>query len=586
MSNKQFHLERKHNVELKSDIINNIDIQSLKRKITVPNESNYAAMEFVLHSTPSVVSAASTSSDVEGPTKNKQFRIDTTQFKQNGGSRAAEITNKILFMLTKDNMAFEAIEKEGFKLFIKSVAPLYKLPSRETIINLMEEKYKALSTIIKAELSSVEYLSLTTDIWEDRLNFRLYFGVTSHYIFNNQHKSVTIGVTELTERQSAKYFETWLLDVTNEWKIRKENIVVVVSNAGSHIQKAIKDAFGNDKYLACFGNSLNLIPSKVIELPVIKSISNKIRTIFTYFKRSTTAADKLKTSIDLKLIQYFSSQWISTYNMLQMFIDLSDVIKEILLQCRTAPTMITASELETVKESVNLLKPFLDAIKTISAEPYLMASKAIPVVNTLKTSLNALQPKTEIGSKMKKLLLEQFREGFNFIENEIILSISTVLDPRFKNIHFKNDLAYFKTIGNISRALYTRELHKRPIQNNSTSTNIKNDFWSYHRELVNTIKIQDTVHSNDNEMQVDLRYYLVQPPIDINSCPIQFWNSDNTVLGKLGRKYLSAVATSFPGERIFSKPGRIILESRCRLSTQHLRQLFFLESLSSEDWQL
>lgn len=46
------------------------------------------------------------------------------------------------------------------------------------------------------------------------------------------------------------------------------------------------------------------------------------------------------------------------------------------------------------------------------------------------------------------------------------------------------------------------------------------------------------------------------------------------------------VATSVPSERLFSKSGQIMTDSRNRLTGEHLNKLLFLGSLSENDWNL
>ncbi|KYN21735.1 hypothetical protein ALC57_05886, partial [Trachymyrmex cornetzi] len=77
--------------------------------------------------------------------------------------KAADITNKIIFMLAKDNMPFSTVEKEGFYTLMKTLVPLYKIPCRKTITRCLEEKYEILSRLIKNQLAT-KYVSLTTDI--------------------------------------------------------------------------------------------------------------------------------------------------------------------------------------------------------------------------------------------------------------------------------------------------------------------------------------------------------------------------------------------------------------------------------------
>lgn len=202
------------------------------------------------------------------------------------------MNNKLVFMLTKDNMPIRTVEKEGFQEFVKSLNPLYKLPSRKTVTQLIEEKYDYLSNLIKEKLSTIESLSLTTDVWTEPLNSKNYLGLTAHYLFDDECKSVTIGIQELDERHTSDNLKAWLLDRINEWRMKRENIVAVISDNAANIKKTIIDAFGADKHLPCFAHTLNLGPSKIIETDeLISPLIKKVKTIVTYFKKSVFASD-------------------------------------------------------------------------------------------------------------------------------------------------------------------------------------------------------------------------------------------------------------------------------------------------------
>ncbi|KAL1488133.1 hypothetical protein ABEB36_015091 [Hypothenemus hampei] len=116
-------------------------------------------------------SSLSTFSSVVSEEENSSFstmncsqpRIDTT-FKdlrsfKDGGTKAGEIMNAILFMIAKDNLPYQTVEKEGFKFLMKTIIPLYKVPGRKSITQRMEEKYSFLSSCIKQKMETIEYTS-------------------------------------------------------------------------------------------------------------------------------------------------------------------------------------------------------------------------------------------------------------------------------------------------------------------------------------------------------------------------------------------------------------------------------------------
>ncbi|XP_066587665.1 E3 SUMO-protein ligase ZBED1-like [Prorops nasuta] len=509
---------------LRETQICNIFDNNERRSIDDPDDPNLCPVD-ACSSASVTTPSTSTSLDMQcsSPTLScKQPRIDNTIYKQ------------ISF---KDNLPFSIVEKEGFTLFMESIVPLYKIPKRKTITQLIDEKYELLSNIIKNQLKKISHLSLTTDIWTEPLNTKSYIGLTGHYIQDDSHKSVTIGVTALNDRHSSSNIENWLKEIFKD---------------GSNIKKAIKDAFGTEKHLSCFAHSLNLISAKVIESNNINMRVKQIKSIVTYFKKSVIAADKLRDISELKLIQSVETRWDSTYNMLSRFVELSNKIGSILLELLHAPSMITAAEFQTAKEFVSLLEPFENATKIVSGENYLTASKVISIINTLRISLKEKIPETEIGTEMKELLLEKFEQRFANIENEMILAICTILDPRFKIIHFNNDSACTNCINHISNAL-----------NEERSSDVQ-----------------------ENKIPEDFKYYLTQTPVEMTTCPIKFWRSNNSALCRLAEKYLAVIATSVPCERIFSKCGQILTENRNRLTAEHLQHLLFLGSLSKDDWNV
>lgn len=141
---------------------------------------------------------------------------------------ASQITNTIVYMLAVDNMVLSSVEKRGFTKLMKLLAPRYPIPSRKTVTSLMEKKYAYLSNLVKEDLLKVRNVSITTDIWTDK-HMRSYLGITVHYHINSLQKNIILGIQELQEKHTSKNIENELRKITEEWNIRKENIITVVS---------------------------------------------------------------------------------------------------------------------------------------------------------------------------------------------------------------------------------------------------------------------------------------------------------------------------------------------------------------------
>lgn len=493
-------------------------------------------------------------------------------------------------MIAKDNLSYNTVDKEGFQYLMKLIAPLYKIPGRKRITTLMEEKYEFLVNIMRDKLSTVEHLCLTTDVWTDTLNTRSYLGVTVHFTLEAKLISIVIGLTELFERHTSDYLGQWLLDICDQWHIERNNIIAVVTDNGANIMKAVSNIFGKNKHLPCFAHTLNLVATVLLKDSEIETVCEKIKTLVTFFKQSVAAADELRKHENKKLIQSVPTRWNSVYYMFQRFIELSEGITLALLKFPKASPMLSASELQLVKDIIQILSPLEAVTKEICGEHYVTASKVIPLINCLKKKIEKLSVTLVCPVTVK--ILRSFSDNINIrfgtVEHVTVLAISTILDPRFKKLHFNNYIAYSRAINKIVQQMkpLNKDMSRKEniqIENRSFS----NDLWSFHEDLVQK---NQTIQDTSEDLPTDLKHYLNQPTIELNEDPLNYWINTNELiypsLRIIAKQYLPIVATSVPSERLFSKAGNIMIENRNRLSPKHLQNLLFLNSLSLNEWKI
>ncbi|XP_066585505.1 E3 SUMO-protein ligase ZBED1-like [Prorops nasuta] len=434
-------------------------------------------------------------------------------------------------------------EREGFKKLMKVIAPMYQIPSRKNITKLIEEKYNLLSSIISDRLSQVECISLTTDIWTDTLNTKSFLGITAHYIDSEKLKSATLSVVELSDRHTSNNIGDWILEVLELWRIKIENIVAIVSDNASNMTKAIKCTFGEHRFLSCFAHSLNLVAVQIISDVKIKNIIDKVKTIVKYFKHSVVASDELRKKSELKLIQSVPTRWNSTFYMLQRFTEQSLIVGSVLLSLPDSPLMLSASEILTVKEFVIVLRPFERTTIELCTERHTSIGKVIPIINCLRKNLIGLNLETDNAKQLRDLSITALEERFKNIENNTMLAVATILDPRFKCLHFKD---------NFESSLDNR------IVNIQESLEDSNDLWCHHKQLIAIENKSNNEHSSNSEdLPKSLQHYLNIATSSLESDPITFWIKDfggsYTNLRNLALKYLPITATSVPAERLFSK---------------------------------
>ena len=272
-----------------------------------------------------------------------------------GGGRHAEITDSLIYFICKDTQPFTVVTGRGFKRFVKTLAPLYKLPGRNTVKDKICMKYEVMSEQFKSRLKTVEHITLTTDIWTETMNTKSFLGVTAHFIQGNEKNSAALGITELCNAHTGEYIASELKDL-NKWEISLSKINAVVTDSGANIVKAISSLFGRNKHLPCLAHTLNLVAESTIKnTHGLGTLLDKVRAIVLHIKNSVSASDELrriqinngiqegsikKLKLDVK------TRWNSTFYMCERFLELSTLISTILLQRPASPPMLTAQNLK------------------------------------------------------------------------------------------------------------------------------------------------------------------------------------------------------------------------------------------------
>ncbi|CAH2095212.1 unnamed protein product [Euphydryas editha] len=127
--------------------------------------------------------------------------------------------------------------------------------------------------------------------------------------------------------------------------------------------------------------------------------------------------------------------------MIQRFLELKSTVSDILICHKTAPPILIGLELHIASSLLNILRPLEAATKEISGDKYCTGSKVIPLVRCMLSKLKTFTTDEPLVMEVQKLVLKEINKRMGAIEQVSSLAIATILDPRFKKLHFEDPLA-------------------------------------------------------------------------------------------------------------------------------------------------
>ncbi|CAK1591562.1 unnamed protein product [Parnassius mnemosyne] len=514
-------------------------------------------------------------------------------------------------MICKDNLPLSCVEKKGLQKLMRTACPLYKLPSRKKVTHMIENRYNSTKAFLMKSLTEQNFLCFTSDILTLTNSTRSFLVLTVHFIDNVKGspilQNVSLCAQRLTQAHSGQYVKECWEEICEEFRIDKNKIVAITTDGGANIGAAVRLFLGNDRRISCMAHCLNLIVDGVLkENHAFSALCDHVKSIVTYFKQSVNAMDQLRSEQEvsgmqegevLTLTQAITTRWNSCFDMLKRFITLSALVAKILATksqtSRNTPDMVATSQLNIIRDIVAILGPFKEATEEISGGNYVTSSLAIPVTNLIRQAVETISPSTSLGLIVKEALLKKVQERLVPLQENSYLSAETILDPRFKKIHFNSPIAVSHAITKISNDIRSEHRRRgqlspdlRTIQIDKAQEKTESSIWSGHEKLLSQSTIVPEVPSSGS-VPNELKQYLDQPLLERKADSIKFWTNCQhftPVLSEVALKYLICQASSVSSERVASAVNITVPDNRSRLTGEHVKQRVLLMSISDEYW--
>ena len=306
------------------------------------------------------------------------------------------------------------VENAGFRELHHTLEPKYTIPSRQFFSDTCIPKlYNDAKDNVKRELMEAKRVALTTDSWTS-CTTEVYVTVTSHHIDADwQMKNFVLQTRVLNDSHTGANLAAVLREACEEWNIRDRNPALVTDNA-SNMTVAGAEA-KMTPHIKCFGHTINLATQRGLKCVGATRLLGRVRRIVTFFHRSTVATAVLKEKQKLlgipvhKLKQDVSTRWISSFDMLERFLEQQAAVCASLLDRKIRKGVndihtLSESDITVAEDMVKLLGPVRTATTIMCVEKQPTLSVIAPLRAKLLVHYRITEEDSALLGEMKATL--------------------------------------------------------------------------------------------------------------------------------------------------------------------------------------
>jgi hypothetical protein len=227
--------------------------------------------------------------------------LDKWRFSQDTSRR------ELARMIALHGLPLSIVDYDGFRRFVSSLNPIFKMISRRTISNdclkLFQEQKQALVDVFKSTSSRV---SLTMDMWTSCQTLG-YMCITCHFLDEDwKLQKRIIKFTFLKTPHTGVAMFNALLKSIQDWKIEDKLFAITLDNASNNnamvkllrhnlLEKRMLYGKGKLLHHRCAAHVLNLICKAGFQ--VINPVVHKVRESVKFIEGSTSRKQKFEEII-------------------------------------------------------------------------------------------------------------------------------------------------------------------------------------------------------------------------------------------------------------------------------------------------
>ena len=530
--------------------------------------------------------------------------------------RAKQLVNATAQFISLSLQPIRVVDEPSFRNLLCTADPRFELPHRTHFrTKVIPDLYYSVRGEIEAQLSSIDYCTITTDLWTSSHQHRSYISLTVHFVDSLKFdlNSLCLQTLEVPKEHTADAIQQVLSSMFEEWNISSKVFGATTDN-GQNIVNAIE--LLRLEHFPCLAHTLQLGIKKVYSIPKVHTAIARCKKLVEHFNKSTKETYRLREKQKMlqleehKLIQDCPTRWGSTLSMLQRVSEQQAAIAAVLIEGKAQHLMPEGEEWSIIDNLIKILDPFQKITEVMSKEKFPTISSVRPLLyKLLEKTLKIISSDNTTTKAMKEAISKDLSNRYQTDTLKNVVNVTATLDPRYKELPFLSSAESKDIFDHLEQLLINMHLphdsedslelasdgrneeQSSPIESPAKRPrNSEDEDKSKFSKLLGDIFETDMVPPRlalVDKVRREMSLYKAEHVADLDSNPLKWWSDRKhtyPLITKLVQKMFSIVATSVPSERLFSCSGNVISELRSCLLPENADKLIFLhENITQND---
>lgn len=518
------------------------------------------------------------------------------------------------------NVAFNAVENEGFKQMIKTINPRALIRDRTTYayskLPLLYETVKhGLNKVCSRDAPSIKWVHFTADHWTSRSRDS-YLGVCVQYINADwDFKKFVIGVDKFTGSHTSVAIANSLDQTIRNSAFANVDLKSIVVDQAANMLAGVRNSAtlqniddGPFSSMHCLDHKLNTaLKHAADDNEEISHHFTKLRTLAAKLHQSYLLRDALKDTcviLDppvnyINIPQYCQTRWNTHHDMVAAVIHLRRALTAVQDDKRFKDLIPSTANFDFYESVFPVLSKAKVLSEWLSTDGILM-DKALTKIRGFFALLKKVKGRfVDFDAKLFfEFLLERLNEKF---PNEGIaipqLALGNLLHPFYRGAGLEDDVAKTNLIQMVvdshpSTAIYRAERQQQQTRlssnlpaSQSIMDEVDDDLDNFEERLVREVLTQPQRANSPTNLDLPPvkeelnRFFSFNRAESYNVDVMEWWKVMSCQMPKLAeivRGIYSMPCSSASCERAFSTAGKVVAESRLSLTPERMSQLVFI----------